>query len=416
MDNSNTDWRHLEDQGWASMSITLDKELPVKKKRRTIFLWLFFLAVLSLSIVYYLNSTQAASIKEQNIADKTDPIDLQEQNSNVSNKQEPLVKTTNEEQNTEEPLVKNEPTIKPIASQSKTSSNYKSIIQVIKDVVNVEQPSSSSTTLIQLADNPNLETEELVIEATKAVSLVSINALERLIFKPSFQEPNESNVLPSFAEIKSEPVKTRLSRISTGLGLSSSWTIDGFFRGLGGTAQIEASLNRKLYLHSAISYHRYSVLNQGEPAFAFDIPDGGTFEDMGPEVEGGGESNNQTANEEDLQRSINFNEFSTLGLDLGLGIHLSKRLNIWAGANLKHYFSFPQPSQDELINISTFGSELVTNSLQLNPKLGINYSILERLQVGLSYEYGMKHIYEDTNQLFSLNPISFVNADFIFRF
>lgn len=419
------DMNKLEDKGWGSMSQILDKEMPIRKNRKRFFLWFFLLAAVLLATSYFIYQSNMG-VEGNN---DSEPIALNEPD-NESQATQNLILANEIQANLQEPVevVTNETHSSPqksLNSLSTLNEKRSDLVEIMKELPfsEIEEDHESDAIINTNSSSPALKesVDKLVdknLSNTLLKNLIQISALSRLDCN-LLGQPRP--LIPArYFDLKlveaSEPiiVKPRLKYL---LGLSSSWTTDGFFKGFGGTFNMQAPISNRLFVLGGVSIHRYKTNDQEGPSFTLSLNESGAFEDVElPEMGEEMMDENAVTNAENIKNNLEFKDFNAVDFQMGVGMEFAKGLGFWLGGNLKYVFSVDQPDFEPIQSAGSFGSSLTSKSWLINPKLGLYYDIKDRLRIGLIFEKGFEHIYNDNNNIVEFKPLSFTNLQVAYSF
>ena len=135
-----------------------------------------------------------------------------------------------------------------------------------------------------------------------------------------------------------------------------------------------------------------------------------------PDIGEGGEFVGEVTNADNIRQNLNFQNYQTVDVNLGLGLTAFRNLDLWAGGNLKRVFSISQPDFQSVLTSGSQGSQLRSKTWFVNPVIGLSYHVKGKIQLGVSHEFGSSHIYRDLNGIVQFDPLSYTNFQVLYNF
>ena len=399
----------IMENGWQQMLVTLDDEMPVKKKKRR-FIWLvFILSGLLLSAygikTYSKQKTQNKTPSVVEIASNNQEAKQSNDRVNKKNMEQP---TLNKASN----LIS--------STQSRNENKSSKIDETDKVIKSMESDpiygmNETSVTRSRFRSELNQEIESSTFEAfnddqkqKKSFQHLSLDTLNTKEMVPIFFEKHVFLNEPYIANrLETKVVYQDNSIWNPYLGLVGSLSLSGDHLGYGLSGGLDVDINDKLFVHTNLKYQRMQSQRDVNPAFNLNMMDDAN-EIAGVDIET--DPYVMSYSISDLSKK----SFTTLATTIGLGYNLSNRVDIWVGYSWRHMITDPDASKID--SLGQLLSQMDYTKNIFHPSMGVRFAFKKNLSGSLSYEHGKSSFYTPKSNASQTNNNKFLHLGLAYNF
>ena len=412
----NKSHKKIEDQGWKSMQVMLDKEMPVSEKPKRKFLfwyWMGGMTAVVAGVLFFTNFysfegktpldtnivettekeiNSATSVDQQEFISMTDDhivdskINTKEEVASITEENKEIVKTTNQAPFSTQETIRSTENKQPFQKQEVTVFHQNEKLTLVKEPISTAIKSNIST-----------EKDRIVVlqELPMLTSLIDFDAA-----KPEFQ----------FHETrKIEPVKKQKSKVQWALASNALITTEPRVNGYSSGVAIQIPVSKKLSLETGLNYRftnqKFIEITESASERLLDLTWGSQHNGNGPlgmdtissitELVPGAVQNSSNKNYE-YTRQGNYHYIS---LPLNLNYSLSKSSNIQLGIAGSYLLNKDQNSSnfdlaiaaddnDPSFSYEFSGAVNQVNRLDMGIYVGYRFHINSKWAMNVGYHRG----------------------------